>query len=213
MFGQPNYSRRDQDCAPDLDLSSENSSDERGQIPAGWKAALDELDDDSETSTAPAELIAPTPNKAGVQARDQAPDQQAIKASDQIEQAEPMPNYRAMFHDAKVKKKLAKDRNRQQRHRARPQETSIVKLASSLRKAIAKSRGNKQLEQLGERVTKLASFRFFSRIIIAQHGPMSDADLARHMSQLDEPMKRKKVWQLRQIVADLEAEGGPWHDI
>ncbi|MGY4351543.1 hypothetical protein ACVWXM_008036 [Bradyrhizobium sp. GM7.3] len=78
---------------------------------------------------------------------------------------------------------------------------------------LPKSRGNKQLEQLGERVAELAGFRFLSRIVIARHGPMSDADLARHMSQLDEPMKRKKVWQLRQIVADLEAEGGPWHDI
>lgn len=118
------------------------------------------------------------------------------------------PDYAGMFAKAKAAKKRAKNRTRQQRHRAQPRETSIAKLASALRKAIDKPRGNKQLEQLRDRVGELAGFRYLSGIIIARHGRMSDADLARHMD-----MTRKKVWQLRQIVADLESEGGPWHQI
>lgn len=114
-----------------------------------------------------------------------------------------------MFDAAKAAKKRAKDRTRQQRHRAQPREASIAKLASTLRKAIAKPRRDKQLEQLRGRELELAGFRFLSRIIIAKFGPMSDAKLA---EQLD-GMTRKKVWQLRQIVADLEADGGPWHNI
>ncbi|WP_441280164.1 hypothetical protein [Bradyrhizobium sp. 63_E2_N1_3] len=122
---------------------------------------------------------------------------------------ETLANYRAMFDAAKAAKKRAKDRTRQQRHRAQPREASIAKLASTLRKAIAKPRRDKQLEQLRGRELELAGFRFLSRIIIAKFGPMSDAKLA---EQLD-GMTRKKVWQLRQIVADLEADGGPWHNI
>lgn len=124
-----------------------------------------------------------------------------------------VPDYAGMFGEAKAAKKRAKNRNRQQRHRARPRETSIAKLASTLRKATAKPR-SKQLEQLGDRVEELASFCFLSRILIARHGPMSDADLARHLTlHLDGSFTRKKAWQLRQIVASLEADGGPWHNI
>jgi hypothetical protein len=91
-----------------------------------------------------------------------------------------------------------------------PKETSVAKLANALRKAIAEPRGNKQLEQLRDRVGELAQFRYLSRMITAQHGAMSDADLAR---SLGDGFTRKKAWQLRQIVADLEADGGPWHNI
>ncbi|WP_130213965.1 hypothetical protein [Bradyrhizobium genosp. SA-3] len=120
------------------------------------------------------------------------------------------PNYAELIREHAAEKKRRRARNRQRRHRARPRETSIAKLATSLRKAIAKPRGNKQLEQLRNRVGELASFRFLARIIIARHGRMPDADLARH---LGDGFTRKKAWQLRQIVADLEAEGGPWHNI
>ncbi|RQH14939.1 hypothetical protein [Bradyrhizobium sp. RP6] len=121
-----------------------------------------------------------------------------------------IPDYAAMIREHDAEKKKRRARNRQRRHRARPRETSIAKLASTLRKATDKPRGNKQLEQFRHRVGELASFRFLSRIIIARHGPMSDANLARH---LGDGFTRKKAWQLRQIVADLEAEGGPWHSI
>lgn len=125
-----------------------------------------------------------------------------------------MPNYAGMFGEAKDAKKRAKNRNRQQRCRARPRETSIAQLASALRKAMAKPRRDKQLEQLRDRVGELASFCFMSRILVARHGPMSDADLARHLTlHLDGSFTRKKAWQLRQIVASLEADGGPWHNI
>lgn len=123
-----------------------------------------------------------------------------------------IPDYRAMFEQAAAEKKRRRARNRQQRHRARPRETSVAKLASILRKATAKPRDHKQLEQLRGREFELASFRFLSRIIIARHGPMSDAALARHLDHGD-GFTRKKAWQLRQIVADLEAEGGPWHNV
>lgn len=119
-------------------------------------------------------------------------------------------NRAKMIRDYAAEKKKRRARNRQRVHRARPRETSPAKLASALKKAIAKARGNKQLEQLPDRVQELAQFRYLSRIITAQHGPMSDADLARH---LGDGFTRKKAWQLRKIVAALEAEGGPWRNI
>ncbi|MET4216075.1 hypothetical protein ABIB00_001262 [Bradyrhizobium sp. LB14.3] len=186
MSEQFDYSTCDQDRAQNID----DREEKRTALPTEWEAALADLDDE------------PAPASTEPEVEEQL----------DVEPARVKPNYRAMFDAAEAKKKLAKGRNRQQRHRARPRETSIAKLASSLRKAIAKSRGNKQLEQLGERVAELAGFRFLSRIIIAQHGPMSDAALARHLDHGD-GFTRKKVWQLRQIVADLEANGGPWHDI
>lgn len=124
-----------------------------------------------------------------------------------------VPDYAGMFGQARAAKKRAKNRNRQQRCRARPRETSIAKLASALRKATTRPR-SKQLEQLRDRVEELASFCFLSRIVVARHGPMSDADLARHLTlHLDGSFTRKKAWQLRQIVASLQADGGPWHNI
>ncbi|UWU89767.1 hypothetical protein [Bradyrhizobium sp. CB1015] len=125
------------------------------------------------------------------------------------EQPKP-PNYREMFECHRAEKKRAKNRSRQARHRARPKETSVAKLAAALRKATAKPRGphTKLLEQLRDRVKELAGFRYLSRMLIAQHGAMSDADLGRHLC-----ITRKKAWQTRQIVADLESEGGPWHNI
>jgi hypothetical protein len=129
-------------------------------------------------------------------------------------QTAPLPNYAEMIRGAAAEKKKRRERNRQRIHRARPKETSITKLASTLRKAIAKPRGNKQLEQLRGRESELASFRYFSRILLARHGPMSDAVLARLLTlNLDDGFTRKKTWQLGQIVAALEAEGGPWHNI
>lgn len=193
-----NCSRSSEDGAQNRDELAEK----KAELPPDWEAAFADLDDElAPASTKPAPAV-------------EALDQDDIAAIDEPAQppplARPRPDYRAMFDAAKVKKKQAKGRNRQQRHRAQPREASIAKLESLLRKAIAKPRGNKQLEQLGERVEELANFRFLSRIIIAQHGPMSDAALAHHLGY---GAKRKKVWQLRQIVADLEAEGGPWHDI
>ncbi|OAF13919.1 hypothetical protein AXW67_18225 [Bradyrhizobium neotropicale] len=115
-----------------------------------------------------------------------------------------------MIRNNAAEKKRRRARNRQRMHRARPRETSIAKLASTLRKATAKPRGDKQLEQLRGRESELAGFRYLSRILIGHYGAMSDADLARH---LGDGFTRKKAWQFRQIAASLEADGGPWHNL
>ncbi|MGY4351544.1 hypothetical protein ACVWXM_008037 [Bradyrhizobium sp. GM7.3] len=126
MSEQFNYSTCDQDRAQNID----DREEKRTALPAHWEAAFADLDDEP----------APNSTEPDVEEQLDVDDVAAIEVLD-VEPARVKPNYRAMFDAAKAKKKLAKGSNRQQRYRARPRETSIAKLASLLRKAIAEVTG------------------------------------------------------------------------
>lgn len=126
-----------------------------------------------------------------------------------------IPDYAAMWEEQKLQKKRRGDAARQRRHRAKPKETSVTTLYNALKRATGNPGRDKLLQQLRGREFELATFRNFSRIIIARHTrPLSDADLAHQLEPYwGEPINRKKVWQLRGRVTRLEAEGMPWRNL
>lgn len=121
-----------------------------------------------------------------------------------------VPNYAEMARNWKEERTRKHARRRQSFHRAKPRRPTANALAAALRKRTAKPRGDKRMEQLAGREGELARFSWLSGILIGRYGVMSDAKLA---DQLGDGYTRKQVWQSKQIVAKLQAEGGPWRDL
>ncbi|AUC93701.1 hypothetical protein CWS35_04825 [Bradyrhizobium sp. SK17] len=123
------------------------------------------------------------------------------------------PNWAEMIREHKAEKKRRRTRNRVREHRAKPRRPTFRKLHRALKMATASAAGNRFMEKLVGREGDIALFHSVSMTLIDRIGAMSDAKLADALVCAGgfESITRNQVWKLRQIVAKLEADKGPWH--